>query len=511
MNSIHIGNLRASKHILILLFVLTAPIQAQNKAPTFPDSINFEGQPEGVVVDPVGNVYVSVRASSDQVWKVSSSGEMTLLADLGEPGGGASGLAIDKAGNVCVCRAMTDPGVYRIAPDGETTRVPGTDQIVFPNALAFDSAGTLYISETFSGDISSGSFGPGGIWRVTKGGTAELWVRDELLTGLPPAFFPFPVGANGIGIHHDDVYVANTDKALLVRISVRPDGSAGQPEVWKKTEDVPESPLCNSASFPVMLDGLALDAQGNVYLAVISRNAVVRINADDRSQETVACHPEVALDAPASLALATNAVEGDSLFVTNLGMFKDFIPDQTWPGPGLIKTTIQQKTGLDWSPVGTWVVSVEMATGTMLMLDNVQAQDSTGSYYGGVSKQVNVNPTHFGLFPEVDSGDEMYMTQTVRTGPNSFQSTHLTYGISTEEDSQAITKLIVMVNTQWQMTGVDTVEGDGTAALYLAEQDADGDGFPDEGETPTVCLPFPFTGKRLHVMSLCEPAVMPEG
>lgn len=51
----------------------------------------------------------------------------------------------------------------------------------------------------------------------------------------------------------------------------------------------------------------------------------------------------------------------------------------------------------------------------------------------------------------------------------------------------------------------------GTAALYLAEQDVDGDAFPDEGETPTVCLPFPFTGKRLHVMSLCAPTLMPDG
>ena len=85
----------------------------------------------------------------------------------------------------------------------------------------------------------------------------------------------------------------------------------------------------------------------------------------------------------------------------------------------------------------------------------------------------------------------------------------LTYGISKKEGPQATTKIIVVINTQWEMTGPDTIEGNGTAALYLAEQDADADGFPDEDQAPTVCTPFPFTAKRLHVMPLCEPTPIP--
>jgi hypothetical protein len=144
------------------------------------------------------------------------------------------------------------------------------------------------------------------------------------------------------------------------------------------------------------------------------------------------------------------------------------------------------------------------------MLDSVQAQDLSGTHYGGVSKQVNVNPTHSGLFPDVESGDETHLMQMVRTGPDSFEATHLTYGISTEEDTQATTKLVIIVNEQWRMTGPDTVEGDGTAAVYLTEQDFNGDGLPDEGEMPTVCVPFAFAGKRLHVMPGCEPTPMSE-
>ncbi|NIO08485.1 MAG: hypothetical protein GTO40_10965, partial [Deltaproteobacteria bacterium] len=94
---------------------------------------------------------------------------------------------------------------------------------------------------------------------------------------------------------------------------------------------MPESPLYNSSSFPVMLDGLALDVRGNVYIAVVSRNAIVRINAHDRSQDTVVVHPEVPLDTPASLAFGTGKEGRQNLFVTNLGMMGGFVPEMEWP------------------------------------------------------------------------------------------------------------------------------------------------------------------------------------
>jgi len=270
--------------VLAIVSTITAlPVRIQANESTFPSFVNFEGQPEGVIVDNNGSVYVSVRASSDQLWKVSPSGETILLADLGEPGGGAGGLAVDAIGNIYMARAVANQGVYRISTDGSVNLLPGTEQIVFPNGLTFDQQGSLYVTETFSAGSSIDSFGEGGIWRICKGQTAQLWLRDELLTGLPPSLFPFPVGANGIGFYNGDIYVINTDKALIVRVSVQPDGSPGQPKIWKQVEDVPESPLYNSPSFPVLLDGLAIDANGNVYVAVISRNAIVRISARDRS------------------------------------------------------------------------------------------------------------------------------------------------------------------------------------------------------------------------------------
>jgi len=337
--------LKTSFFMYLCFFMVFAFGWSQNSS--FADFISFDGQAEGVTVDEIGNVYVSVRASTDQIWKLSPGGVKTLLADLGEPGGGVCGLAVDTVGNVYAAQAhesgrvidpnLDNPGVYRIDPNGDVVLLPGTGQIVFPNGLAFDHRGTLYVTESYSIESSSGDFGPGGIWRIPKGGTAELWLRDKLLTGLPPSLFPFPVGANGIGFYHGDLYMINTDKALVVRVRVRPDGSPGQPEVWKEVEDVPESVFYNSTDFPVMLDGLAFDVHGNIYITVISRMAVVRINADDLSQETIAVYPEIPLDSPASLAFGTGKGGRQNLFVTNLGIMGGFVPEMEWPGPGLVK------------------------------------------------------------------------------------------------------------------------------------------------------------------------------
>jgi hypothetical protein len=45
-----------------------------------------------------------------------------------------------------------------------------------------------------------------------------------------------------------------------------------------------------------------------------------------------------------------------------------------------------------------------------------------------------------------------------------------------------------------------------TLAVYQAGQDADGDGVPDEGETPYACVPLELTGRRFTIRPSCEPS-----
>ena len=88
------------------------------------------------------------------------------------------------------------------------------------------------------------------------------------------------------------------------------------------------------------MHSLALDVHGNVYISVPSRAAIVRINADDLSQDTVAVYPEVPLDAPLSLAFGTGKGERQSLFISNGGFSGLFVPGIPWAGPGLVKVKV---------------------------------------------------------------------------------------------------------------------------------------------------------------------------
>jgi len=337
--------------LAIIAFVVaghTGGAVAAASAGAFPAFIPMPGvSPRGVAVDKVGNVYVSVgevRATLEyiQVRKYSPAGEQLFSVEIGQ--GTIGGLMVTANGDLYIALAAGSArGVYRMDREGQIDLLPGSNQIFFANGLAFDNIGTLYITESVSLMGPPPPFGQGGIWRLPRGGTAELCLRDELLTGTGVLGNIVPIGANGIAYYRDSLYVTNTEKGTVLRIPVRPDGSLGLPELWTTLLEVPESPLAG-APHPVGGDGVALDVHGNLYVAVLTRSAVVRLNLLDKSQETVAAFrvPDTLplyapFDFPASLFFGTGKGERTNLFVTNLGLGKVRVPPLPWAGPGLVK------------------------------------------------------------------------------------------------------------------------------------------------------------------------------
>jgi sugar lactone lactonase YvrE len=337
--------------VVVLLMYSSAWVAAEGPpVASFPEWIPFNdpyASPEGVAVDKVGNVYTSVAVGvdpatqSDEIWRFSPTGEKSTLVTF--PSTGSLGLAVDAIGNVYVAKIGQDAGVYVVDRDGYAVRLPGTEQINYPNGLALDQQGNLYITDTYSLDSNGcdGLYGQGGIYRFPKGGTsAELWLRHPLLTGGfmggCVGVMGVPVGANGIQFYHGNLYVINQDKGTIVQVPVRPDGTPGTPDVWATIQPVPES-LFTSMEIPALGDGLTIDVHGNIYVAVVSVSAIVRINANDMSQETIAVFPYALLDFPASLAFGTGKGGRTSIFITNLGWLGPFFGIPSAPGPGLIK------------------------------------------------------------------------------------------------------------------------------------------------------------------------------
>jgi sugar lactone lactonase YvrE len=203
---------------------------------------------------------------------------------------GLLGLTIGPGGDVygAVVSAAAQ-GVWRFDEDGGAPeRVPGTEAIGFPNGLAFDPDGNLYVASSAEGSAPTGAM-RGGIWRVSRDGAVERLLVDDVLGGTG-ALVPTGVGANGIAYRDGLLYVTNTEKGALLSIPVGRDGSLGEPTVVASAADL------------VGADGLALDSHGNVYIAVISQSKVVRV-ARDGAIEPIADASD-GLDWPSSVAFA---------------------------------------------------------------------------------------------------------------------------------------------------------------------------------------------------------------
>lgn len=325
------------------MMLVAAPVAAD--APEFPDFTPMQIGPEGVAIDNVGNVYVSVGIAEfgyTELWKFDTAGDGSVLTVL--PGPLAAGLAVDANGTH-VYAAQGFAGVFKVDMAGDFELVPGTNALVLPNSLAFDKHGNLFVTETFSFDVNDGLsyyancdgagfdgwFGRGGIWMVPAGGEAELLMRDDLLTGeCVDNPIPYPIGANGLAYRHGSLIVANSEKALLLEVPVLDHGELGEIEVLAH--------LAGTSPFGAwMIDGVALDVHGNIYAAMVVGSLVIRVDANGDGMEIVAT-PADGLTFPASLAFGTGNGERQSIFVTNLAFA---VPDG-FAGPGLSKIDVGQ-------------------------------------------------------------------------------------------------------------------------------------------------------------------------
>ena len=260
----------------------------------------FDSNPEGLTIDKTGTAYVSF-AFTGEIRAISPDGSQRTVATLPTGGGfGPTGLVTDPQGNLYAGVVTTDPatqGVYRIARDGTVERLPGTEAIPFANGIAFDQRGNLYVGDSFSGAI----------WRIPRGGSAEIWADDPLLDGDGSAGFGFPIGSNGVAVRHNTLFATVSEGARVVRIPILPDGSAGAVETFAESPDLYGS------------DGIALDVHGNIWVPVIIQSTIVRISADGSKIDQVFTSDD-GLDFASSDAFGTGRGNRKTLYAVNFAL-----------------------------------------------------------------------------------------------------------------------------------------------------------------------------------------------
>ncbi len=275
--------------------------------------------PEGITIDKRGRIFVSMTFTGE-LRRIDSDGSEHTVATLPTGGGfGPAGLAVDAPGNVYVGVPTFDPatqGVWKVDLSGGTTRLPGTEAIAFPNGVAFGDGGTLYVTDSIAGAV----------WRIAKGGSAELFAQHPLLEGDGSSGLGFPIGANGIAYRNGMLFVTNSELGRIVTVEVGSDGTAGA------TSELIRDPALNGA------DGLALDVHGDLYVAVILQSTIVRVPRDG-SGITLLADGDDGLDTASSVEFGTGMAQRKTLFAVNFSIGPVFGGERTH-GPGIVALNV---------------------------------------------------------------------------------------------------------------------------------------------------------------------------
>ena len=202
--------------------------------------------PESISVGPKGEVYTT--GTGCQVYRVDLG--TNTAVQFSETENRCLGQSVDAAGNL-YCADCVAGRILRVTPAGQISTYatgPGGRPFVCTNYPAFDSQGNLYVSD--SGDWSDEINGR--ILKIPRGGgEAQLW-------------YPEPVDTpNAIALDEDQryLYFVETFGNAIARIEIRDDGSPG---AFERVVHMPRH----------VPDGIALDAEGRIWIACHRPDAV---------------------------------------------------------------------------------------------------------------------------------------------------------------------------------------------------------------------------------------------
>jgi len=171
-------------------------------------------------------------------------------------------------------------------------------------------------------------------------------------------------------------------------------------------------------------------------------------------------------------------------------------------------TLMTQITTAEWSLDGVWVAAVPTPLGMVVLKCVYTAQDAGKTRFGGVLEYINGLPLFTELYPDEEQA-KFAGGQVAKVGRNKYEVTFLEYRTNTIGPAHVEIVGMDFVAGSFEIVGPDLIRGQGTGSYYMAVQDADHDGFPDEGQKPVLCIPWQWTARRLTATPGCVPTPMP--
>jgi Chitobiase/beta-hexosaminidase C-terminal domain/Beta-propeller repeat/NHL repeat len=109
-------------------------------------------QPNGLVVDGSGNLYISDTSNNrvvKETWSAGSYTESTLFTGLNAP----EGLAVDGAGNIYIADSNNDQVLKETLVNGQYTQSTVATGLHRPNGIAVDGNGNVYIADAYGAQV----------------------------------------------------------------------------------------------------------------------------------------------------------------------------------------------------------------------------------------------------------------------------------------------------------------------------------------------------------------------